>query len=337
MLTGQAKQELSSEAPGVVRYLPAPQSTQALAVVAPVVMRYFPAMQSAHPVAPVKILYFPAMHAVHVPPFGPVYPRLQRQLVKRLLPIGETELSGQFWHNPISAEPETVLYVPALQSMQVLVVEAPQAVEYLPVSQLRHVVNTEAPTVVEYLPLLQSVQAWFPCVSLYFPASHAIHVPPSGPVYPTTHRQLVLRLLPLREKEFGEQDTHVVLEIAPGVPEYVLAAQAKQELSKEAPVVVRYLPAPHAMHAVSAAAPAVVRYLPAPQLVHVLTKVAPVAVEYLPAAQSVHAAKPIASLYFPATQPAHVPPFGPEYPRLQRQAETAVCPEADVTEYAGQV
>jgi hypothetical protein len=90
------------------------------------------------------------------------------------------------------------------------------------------------------------------------------------------------------------------------------------------------------MQAVSAAAPAVVRYLPTPQLVHVLTKVAPVAVEYLPAAQSVHAAEPIASLYFPAIQPAHVPPFGPEYPRLQRQAETAVCPEADVTEYAGQ-
>ena len=87
MLTGQAKQELSSEAPGVVRYLPAPQSTQALAVVAPVVMRYFPAMQSAHPVAPVKILYFPAMHAVHVPPFGPVYPGLHRQLVETVEPL----------------------------------------------------------------------------------------------------------------------------------------------------------------------------------------------------------------------------------------------------------
>ena len=80
------------------------------------------------------------------------------------------------------------------------------------------------------------------------------------------------------------------------------------------------------MQAVSAAAPAVVRYLPAPQLVHVLTKVAPVAVEYLPAAQSVHAAEPRASLYFPATQPEHVPPFGPEYPRLQTQLASAVDP-----------
>ena len=116
----------------------------------------------------------------------------------------------------------------------------------------------------------------------------------------------------------------------------MLGLQLVQVVSLEAPVAVEYLPAPHAMQAVSAAAPAVVRYLPTPQLVHVLTKVAPVAVEYLPAAQSVHAAEPIASLYFPATQTAHVPPFGPEYPRLQRQAETAVCPEADVTEYAGQ-
>ena len=80
MLRLHLTQELSVVAPVSVRYLPAAQSTQALAVVAPVVMRYFPAMQSAHPVAPVKILYFPAMHAVHVPPFGPEYPRLHRQL-----------------------------------------------------------------------------------------------------------------------------------------------------------------------------------------------------------------------------------------------------------------
>ena len=80
MLGLQLVQVVAAEAPTAEEYLPAPQSTQSLCVVAPVVMRYFPALQSAHPVAPVKSLYFPASHAVHVPPFGPVYPRLHRQL-----------------------------------------------------------------------------------------------------------------------------------------------------------------------------------------------------------------------------------------------------------------
>lgn len=32
----------------------------------------------------------------------------------------------------------------------------------------------------------------------------------------------------------------------------------------------------------------------------------------------------------------HGPPLGPVNPRLQRQAELAVCPVADVTAFAGQ-
>ena len=70
----------------------------------------------------------------------------------------------------------------------------------------------EAPMAVEYLPLIQSVQGWYPCVALYLPASHATHAPPSGPVYPTTHRQLVERLLPLREIELSGQELHVLSE-----------------------------------------------------------------------------------------------------------------------------
>ena len=167
------------------------------------------------------------------------------------------------------------------------------------------------------VPEPQPLHAAEPIIDLNDPTPQAVHVPPLGPVYPILQRQLLSTVDPATDCEFVGQFAHVEVTAAP--------------------VAAEYVPAPHAMHAVSAAAPAVVRYLPAPQLVHVLTKVAPVAVEYLPAAQSVHAAEPIASLYFPATQTAHVPPFGPEYPRLQRQAETAVCPEADVTEYAGQV
>jgi hypothetical protein len=91
--TGQLKQEPTAEAARVVEYAPAPQSR--------------------HVEAPVIILYFPASHAAHLPPSGPVYPGLHRQLVRRLLPLGETEYSGQLWHNSTSTEPKTALYVPA--------------------------------------------------------------------------------------------------------------------------------------------------------------------------------------------------------------------------------
>jgi hypothetical protein len=63
--------------------------------------------------------------------------------------------------------------------------------------------------------------------------------------------------------------------------------------------------------------------------------VAPRVSEYVPAPQSVHVAVPVSILYFPATQAVHGPPLGPVCPRAQRQAETAVCPVADVTEFAG--
>ena len=55
------------------------------------------------------------------------------------------------------------------------------------------------------------------------------------------------------------------------------------------------------------------------------------------AAQLVHAAEPVSALNFPAKQAVHGPPSGPVCPRAQRQAETTVCPVADVTEFAGQV
>jgi hypothetical protein len=95
VLASQFTQELSDEAPAVVRYLPAPQSTQALATVAPVVVRYLPALQSRHMEAPVIILYFPAAHAAHDTPLSPTYPRLQRQLLERLLPLRDCEFTGQ--------------------------------------------------------------------------------------------------------------------------------------------------------------------------------------------------------------------------------------------------
>ena len=83
----QLVQVVAAEAPSVEEYVPAPQSTQELAIVAPVVVRYFPATQAVQAWVPCVSLYFPVSHAIHVPPFGPVYPGLHRQLVEPVEPL----------------------------------------------------------------------------------------------------------------------------------------------------------------------------------------------------------------------------------------------------------
>jgi hypothetical protein len=65
---------------------------------------------------PAHVLYFPATHAVHVPPFGPVDPALQVQLVQAALPAGEMESAGQAVQ---SADPANVLYFPATHAVHV--------------------------------------------------------------------------------------------------------------------------------------------------------------------------------------------------------------------------
>lgn len=57
--------------------------------VAPGVVEYVPAPQSVHVAAPVDVLYFPATQFTHGPPFGPEAPALQVQLAKVPLPAGE--------------------------------------------------------------------------------------------------------------------------------------------------------------------------------------------------------------------------------------------------------
>jgi hypothetical protein len=91
------------------------QATQVLATVAPVVVEYVPAPQSVHATEPVVVLYFPAAHAKHVPPSGPVNPRLQTQLVAVVDPAVDCVYDGQSVH---AAEPVVVLYLPALHIEQ---------------------------------------------------------------------------------------------------------------------------------------------------------------------------------------------------------------------------
>ena len=71
------------------------QVSQAIDVTAAVTAEYFPAAQLVHTAVPLAILYVPTAHGEQVPPFGPVYPGLQVQLVTVVLDVGELVLPGQ--------------------------------------------------------------------------------------------------------------------------------------------------------------------------------------------------------------------------------------------------
>ncbi len=60
---------------------------------------------------------------------------------------------------------------------------------------------------------------------LYFPATHAVHVPPSGPVHPALQVQFVRAALPAGEVEFDGQAMHVEVDVAPTPVEYVPCPQ----------------------------------------------------------------------------------------------------------------
>ena len=188
-------------------------------------------MQTALPVA---ILYLPATQAVHVPPFGPVKPRLQIQAVSDMLVPGELEPAGHAVH---VALPVVSLYVPATHAVHVppLVPVKPKLHEQLVTrghkghvepefaGHARHVATVVAATVVEYVPAGQSVHTALPVAILYLPATQAVHTPPSGPVNPTLHVQAARAELEIGEMELVGHAWH---RLAPSTILYFPAAQA---------------------------------------------------------------------------------------------------------------
>jgi hypothetical protein len=156
---------------------------QVVATVAPTVVENVPAPQSVHATLPVAVLYLPAAHEVHVPPSGPEKPTLHVQAARAELEIGELELVG----HPIQ------------------------------------VVATVAPTVVENVPAPQSVHATLPVAVLYLPATQAVHVPPSGPVYPALQEELIqaaLDVLAIGEVVPAGHATHEALDVFPAPARY---------------------------------------------------------------------------------------------------------------------
>jgi hypothetical protein len=183
--------------------------------------------------------------------------------------------------------------------------------------QAPHAAADTAATDVLYKLSPHSVQAAEPIISLYFPAPQAVHVPPSGPVNPGLHTQLVCA-------------------VDATTADCVLAAQS---VHAAVPVAALYFPAKQAVHATPLSPVCPRAQIQAPTAVcpvadvtefagqseHALSTAPPVYALYLPAPQSVHESEPIISLYFPATQAVHVPPFSPVNPLLQTQAVAAVC------------
>ena len=98
-------------------------------------------------------------------------------------------------------------------------IEAPEVLEYVPIPQSMHVLDVVAPTVVEYVPIWQSSHVSDPANSLYFPATHSEHVPPSGPVEPALQVQAVSIELPDSDDDWAGQISHVSMYLAPTVVE----------------------------------------------------------------------------------------------------------------------
>ena len=61
---------------------------------AAVTFEYVPAVQFMHALVPVMFLYWPGAHAEHRPPFDPVYPVSQMQLLRKPLEVGAREFVG---------------------------------------------------------------------------------------------------------------------------------------------------------------------------------------------------------------------------------------------------
>ena len=77
--------------------------------------------------------------------------------------------------------------------------------------QVMHVELAVVPTAVVYVPAAQTEQT--------VPATHAVQVPPSGPVHPTLQVQFVKAALPKGELESVGQVMHVELAEAPSAVE----------------------------------------------------------------------------------------------------------------------
>jgi len=106
-------------------------------------------------------------------------------------------------------------------------------------------VESDFPVSVENFPGAQSKHADDPVTSLYAPAMHRTHSPPSGPVDPALHVHAVETELFNREFEFVGHVEHVEASVAPTAAENVPVPQSVHAAD---PDNALYFPATHSEH-----------------------------------------------------------------------------------------
>jgi hypothetical protein len=137
--------------------------------------------------------------------------------------------AGQLTQTVAPAAPE---YFPAAHLAHTPALVAAMTFEYAPAVQFSHILAPAAP---EYAPVGHETHALEPVTFLYWPAAHAEHCPPFGPVYPASQVQLVSDPLPAADTAFAWHGSHDDASLLPVAPENVLIGQGMHAL---APVVL---------------------------------------------------------------------------------------------------
>ncbi len=218
----------------VLEYVLALQSLQTSALAA-IDVETLPAVHCVQAAGPMLALNLPATQGSHVSPSGPVCPLLQVQLDSVMLADADPEFAGHKRHTVLSV----LGYVLALQCSQRSAVVAAVAVETLPAG---HWVHRAAPT-----------------LSLNFPATHAVHGPPSGPGKPLSHLQSDSAMLDDADREFAGQSLHTA---APSELAYLPDTHCTHVSD---PKLALYEPREHAMQLPGEISPHPTRYVPAAQ------------------------------------------------------------------------
>jgi hypothetical protein len=118
-------------------------------------------------------------------------------------------------------------------------------VAYLPAAHVPHVEASTAADALEAFPAAQESQRAAPVVALYCPVPHAVHEPPSDPVCPWLHVQLVAAPLAPGEFELAGHGVHV-FEVAATTVEYVPPSQDTHDAG---PTESLYHPTEQLVHA----------------------------------------------------------------------------------------